>query len=527
MLHQIAIEHGLDHYILFPYAEHGDLEHFLHCGALPKVNASKDQWRSEFAVFSRKDRRAKMVDLLKQCAGLAHGIEWLHGGITVQKTANQVFCAHMDLKPSNILIKKSNVSDVGQWMISDFGISAFTESSGGPRKKYGTIRDYYQDVTLNTHHRRSEGTYQAPEVCYPRDFPHSEKVGRRAGGRKSDIWSFGCILSEVLAFALGERELVTNFQTHRFERSGAAINFLFHSRKSSMQLHPTNAQSYEIRPAVTQWLSGLSDYYSDHKLWIEHCVNTITKILIVNPSARPEARQLRSYVVDTKTFAESSHRSDSLLPSHSPELRAQPSQNSLYAPPSEAQEVETASTITTETDAQDFALVSGESNTRSTNSSNQQLPALRQELPLSPTHSAHHIRSGSSSIQSTASRRLSLDNFTAKIGTHNPPRLSIVPWVLKYSVKDFALSTSGDKVAYWVNSNIRFCEIDVLKQTSNFMEKKDITIDVQLRKITLAGEWFLAWTKQSGVSNHALLSSISNKNRFIYTNGSARVPHAS
>ncbi|KAJ9637662.1 hypothetical protein H2199_007152 [Coniosporium tulheliwenetii] len=309
MLHQATIKHGLNHYILFPYAEFGDLEVFFHCG-YTSDGFQRYLWPQEFKEFaeiSDANITKRVLLLLSECFALADAIAWLHNGITVENTSTRMFCAHMDLKPANVLIKKwkDGRCGVGRWMISDFGISAFKEDTEKQDSRFVSIRDWYSEVTLNTRPKRYEGTYQAPEVQDPETFPgasSSSPANRKGIGRKSDIWSYGCILSEVLAFALGKDELVTQFQR---ARKGPMPDDYFYSKKGSQYITTAaRPKQYEIRPSVSQWLDGLSGEFTNPGKWIACYVGTIKKILNVDAVCRPDANLTKELVGHVKDHIE-------------------------------------------------------------------------------------------------------------------------------------------------------------------------------------------------------------------------------
>ena len=170
--HYAVIKHGLNSYVLMPYAKLGDLWQFLNGGEDP----GGDRYYDFPKRFPRLIPENRAEQLIIQCWSIADALVWLHGDITLPEKG-KVPCAHMDLKPNNILIDEDNRSCVGKWKISDFGLSVIDETS-----EFVTVRDYVSQVSMNTRPKRIEGTYTAPEV-------------KLAGGRKekgvglrSDVW---------------------------------------------------------------------------------------------------------------------------------------------------------------------------------------------------------------------------------------------------------------------------------------------------------------------------------------------------
>ncbi|KAL4942532.1 hypothetical protein BDV06DRAFT_161573 [Aspergillus oleicola] len=172
-------------------------------------------------------------ELIKESRGLAGALRFLH-----EDMDPQLFFCHMDLKPANILVsfKNAGSSRVGKWIISDFGISIITAAEearplNAPR---GTFR--YPFLTLN-----GAGTYQAPEITTGGYF-----------GRKSDVWSLGCILVRVLAFGLdgmsGLRELDERRAKGVNEETKWYKNDFFHRGDPPV-----------LNPHIEAWLNDLPD----------------------------------------------------------------------------------------------------------------------------------------------------------------------------------------------------------------------------------------------------------------------------
>ncbi|BCS19196.1 ankyrin repeat and protein kinase domain-containing protein [Aspergillus puulaauensis] len=125
----------------------------------------------------------KFGDLLGESKRLAGALEYLQYELDLG-----LRLVHMDLKPANILVFKGpNLSSAGHWKISDFGESILNKP---PINVSGETFRYPIGHNLT-------GTYRSPQLANNLSF-----------GRKSDVWSLGCILVRVLAFGLdGENKL--------------------------------------------------------------------------------------------------------------------------------------------------------------------------------------------------------------------------------------------------------------------------------------------------------------------------------
>lgn len=115
--------------------------------------------------------------LVDELFNLADALDYLHRGIQTSE-GEQLVCLHMDLAPTNILIFNYNSDNsrhpVGIWKIADFSSSNLITGNGRPLLAPPIL---------------SAGAYVAPEI--------HQKIEALIG-MPCDIWSFGCILFDVL-----------------------------------------------------------------------------------------------------------------------------------------------------------------------------------------------------------------------------------------------------------------------------------------------------------------------------------------
>ena len=188
------------HYFLFPQAD-GDLKHFLRQeNRLPGFQTDNEVFQALYE--------------------LASAIEAVHNYFSNTFNVRKIGC-HYDLKPDNILYRP------GKLILSDFGLSRLSDEDQGSKSLY----------------RNGGAEYWAPE-CHSVD----EDFKKLPVGRSSDMWSFGCILSEMLTYLQEGSTGVENFSSKREVILGGYLECkLFH-------------EGAKPSGAVTQWLSRLCSW---------------------------------------------------------------------------------------------------------------------------------------------------------------------------------------------------------------------------------------------------------------------------
>lgn len=172
---------------------------------------------------------------------LIGALKFLHGELQIEKSPN-TYCTHMDLNPQNILIFAGG--PVGTWKINDFGISSF-------KSRFQAIRGF-AETSRQTHPVR-QGTHCAPEL-------HPDFKGTFLD-RGTDVWSYGCILAEVVAFARGGAKAVEDFQSLRCENSSHDWFFEVLNRR---EIRESEALSWEgkqffLKPSIVAWIDRFKD----------------------------------------------------------------------------------------------------------------------------------------------------------------------------------------------------------------------------------------------------------------------------
>ncbi|CAI7636554.1 unnamed protein product [Penicillium glandicola] len=173
-----------------------------------------------------------LKDIIQESRKLASAIDFLHNHLQMESEwkefHHQAMC-HADLKPRNILIFKRDGSSTGVWKITDFGVSriAHRDLSGTRRHNSGYSTDH-------SAHSPKGGAYRAPEA-------HAQ--------RRSDVWSFGCILVRVFALGLDPMSLL-ELDKMRKEPLGRVFDDCFHRG------YPPS-----LNPAIENWIQNLPTRY--------------------------------------------------------------------------------------------------------------------------------------------------------------------------------------------------------------------------------------------------------------------------
>ncbi|KAH7136337.1 kinase-like domain-containing protein [Dactylonectria macrodidyma] len=210
---------------------------------------------------------------------LSSAVQTVHAFTSKSLDLRYIGCHH-DLRPRNILVKGDRL------ILADFGLSSLKPGNESSKDEF----------------QIGAGHYLAPEC---EDFANNFK--KQMVGRSSDIWSFGCILAEVLTYMKRGKEAVVAFKKARAIRIGNFKTYTFHAGCRSSH------------PQVATWLSALeAEGTQADKL----CVDLIRRMLSIDPEDRPNAEKvtsrLRSIAVIAQMrsldalFAELDRRTDSI-----------------------------------------------------------------------------------------------------------------------------------------------------------------------------------------------------------------------
>ena len=233
-----SFTHGSKQNLIFPRASSGDLAQ-LFKQVRPPQFASNDS-------------------LLVALAELSFAVDAVHNFFASNIDEAKSGCHH-DIKPKNILV------DGTHFLLADFGLSKFKDP----------------EQTSKTTFKIGEGYYMAPE-CQDVDGEFDLHSIRRS----SDIWSFGCIIAELLTYMMKGPAGIVDFKDRRKFKTNIWTRYSFHEGTSANQ-------------GVTDWLSYLenealkSNSITDPRT-CGLLVQLVKKMLAMRAADRPSAQKVKT-----------------------------------------------------------------------------------------------------------------------------------------------------------------------------------------------------------------------------------------
>lgn len=225
---QGSYTHSGIHSLIFPLAEY-DLNKLL-----------QSQQPSSFT---------SELDYLFALCGLATALDKLHTFCSEDLDITLIVCHH-DLRPHNILIKD------GKFLLADFGLSNLKEVSEGSKTPWKT----------------GDSRYLAPEC---EDANNNFLPGMV--GRKSDIWSFGCVLAELVTYIMQGPGGLKTFEEYR--KVVLAERLTLHSFHAGR----------EPNKGVETWLTALDKTATNV---CRELIGLVRDMLQIEPDDRPSANQV-------------------------------------------------------------------------------------------------------------------------------------------------------------------------------------------------------------------------------------------
>jgi serine/threonine protein kinase len=154
------------------------------------------QHHQRFRTYTRKSI------LIEKLVDIVEALEFLHGKLSV---------IHLDIKPENILVYEKGSSRPDNDNLDQSKLALKLTDFGLSRERGGKQRTGDKRIEVNngisqssaTPAPRSAGTYQGPEI---------QARGSSFAGRRSDIWSIGCVALMMMAFIINGPDEVTKLQ---------------------------------------------------------------------------------------------------------------------------------------------------------------------------------------------------------------------------------------------------------------------------------------------------------------------------
>ncbi|KAH6846964.1 kinase-like domain-containing protein [Chaetomium sp. MPI-CAGE-AT-0009] len=245
-------------YLLFPLAKGGDLDKIIR----------SPSWPAEFAQHHA---------VYGALAGLASGLQALHMYRSTSCGLSMIGYHH-DIKPKNVLVNHD------AFVLADFGLAKLKESDDSKTTLAAGL-----------------GWYAAPEVeTYYANLENRVEFRKGIIGRASDIWSFGCVLLEVLVYMALGADGVNRFRQSRTYRVAAYGTKTFFKGAA-------------INPAVTDILEELDE--NDNPS-MKGAVSLARRILVMGPERRLKAQQIAAWLrfLFLNSSFQRAHRDCSQLP---------------------------------------------------------------------------------------------------------------------------------------------------------------------------------------------------------------------
>ena len=275
MKHIAAIVHGNEFMIVLPHADLYDLEIFLRGGYDPDPNTDDQRKIYDFDDMFPRLKTSVILQraLIEEAHQLASALKWLHEDLKIFGSSGR-YLAHMDLKPANVLLVSDPRSPAGKWMLSDFGVSSFDKETNARAADTPSIRDVGHKLTSRGFQDRivrGHGPYQPPEV----DLENVDS-------RKCDVWSFSCVLCDILAFAIGRTDAVYRLRNSRYNGG----DDYFYRAKTPVRTEISDLNT-ELKPQIVHWWENLARERSSPG-WATKYVKILSKALQPKPSDRPD-----------------------------------------------------------------------------------------------------------------------------------------------------------------------------------------------------------------------------------------------
>ncbi|EQK99849.1 protein kinase [Ophiocordyceps sinensis CO18] len=260
-----AMKHGEEYSFLFPWAAGGPLSSLWGRDSLA--------WCRDDEVADRSVRTINAVRwLAQQCYGLVsqEGLGFLHNSMAgppyMHTVAGDGFGIHGNIKPDNVLhfSQEPNEYNAGALKISNTGLIGFN--------------------TMNSRSEPSSNAYRAPE--------HGKRD--RHPSCKYDIWSLGCVFSELLSWFILGPDGVKQYNSKRFND----IHLGQHYGKEDHFFHlvlrrPDNAI---LKPSVSKWMEHLRQTVGEGNFLHDFLTYVEDRMLEVDDGVRVSSKDVSGFL---------------------------------------------------------------------------------------------------------------------------------------------------------------------------------------------------------------------------------------
>ncbi|KAI9695218.1 MAG: hypothetical protein M1820_008790 [Bogoriella megaspora] len=235
-----------NHYLLFPVLPM-DLDEFL------RFEQRYEKFQSNLTFYTA-------------LSGLASALETVHRSWLKSSATSAVLERigyHHDVRPKNVLV----TSDT--FILSDFGLARFKPTTEDSKTPW----------------RSGHGDYIAPE-CLDPDF------NRLKVGRSIDMWSFGCLVTEIATYLEKGPRGVKDFRDSRI-----------HTRKDQNYTEYYFFQDERLKDSVTRWLLELATKPRDPGIrCLVLAVDSLLKPRYTERTEAPMASAMFAYIAMKMTY---------------------------------------------------------------------------------------------------------------------------------------------------------------------------------------------------------------------------------
>jgi serine/threonine protein kinase len=170
--------------------------------------------------------------IIRSARELAGALDFLHRKMTTSE-GDPIVCYHMDLKPSNILIfhdtrrrSEAPIPDM-IWKLSDFGLSRVKTRTRSQADLSNLFRTRLKDQSSQA---SATQNFRGTDMFLPVE---AELEGRTMN-EKSDIWSFGCILSLLFTYMGEGYKGFGGYSESRLLYSNKNVDYFYQYNKSNI-----------------------------------------------------------------------------------------------------------------------------------------------------------------------------------------------------------------------------------------------------------------------------------------------------